>query len=76
MKFCYNGLWKALIDNNMKKKDLIEQIGISPTTILKMSKGEAVSLTILGKICEVLVTDVGDLISIDKEIAKGENNHG
>ena len=72
MKFSYNGLWKILIDKNMKKKDLVEQIGISPTTISKMTKGEAVSLTILGKICELLGTDIGDLVSIDKEITKGE----
>ena len=72
MKFSYNGLWKTLIDKNMKKKDLVEQIGISPTTISKMTKGEAISLTILGKICELLVTDIGDLVSIDKEITKGE----
>lgn len=72
MKFSYNGLWKTLIDKNMKKKDLVEQIGISPTTISKMTKGEAISLTILGKICELLDTDIGDLVSIDKEITKGE----
>jgi len=40
MKFNYNGLWKILIDKNMKKKDLIKSIGISPTTISKMTKGE------------------------------------
>ena len=28
MKFNYNGLWKLLIDNNMKKKDLIDETGI------------------------------------------------
>ena len=72
MKFSYNGLWKTLIDKNMKKKDLVEQIGISPTTISKMTKGEAISLTILGKICELLGTDICDLVSIDKEITKGE----
>ena len=67
MKFNYNGLWKLLIDKNMKKKDLIERTGISPTTISKMVKGEAVSLSILGKICNELSADIGDLICIDKE---------
>lgn len=66
MKFNYNGLWKALIDNNMKKKDLVEKTGISPTTISKMVRGDAVSLTVIGKICEELDTDIGDLISIEK----------
>lgn len=51
----------------MKKKDLIDRTGVSPTTILKMVKGESVSLTIIGKICEELGTDIGDLICIDKD---------
>lgn len=67
MKFNYNGLWKALIDKNMKKKDLIDKTGISPTTISKMVRGDAVSLTIIGKICKELGTDIGDLICIDKD---------
>ena len=67
MKFNYNGLWKLLIDNKMKKKDLIGKTGISPTTVSKMVKGEAVSLSILGKICDELDADIGDLICIDKE---------
>lgn len=67
MKFNYNGLWKALIDNNMKKKDLVEKTGISPTTISKMVRGDAVSLTVIGKICEEIDTDIGDLISIEKK---------
>lgn len=66
MKFNYNGLWKILIDKNMKKKDLIDRTGVSPTTISKMVKGEAVSLTIIGKICKELGTDIGDLICIEK----------
>ena len=66
MKFNYNGLWKVLIDKNMKKKDLIDRTGTSPTTISKMVRGEAVSLSVIWKICEELGTDVGDLICIDK----------
>ena len=68
MKFNYSGLWKALIDNNMKKKDLVEKTGISPTTISKMVRGDAVSLSVIGKICEELDADVGDLICIEKDI--------
>jgi conserved domain protein len=67
MKFNYNGLWKLLIDKNMKK-DLIDETGISPTTISKMVRGDAVSLSVVGKICEELDADVGDLICIEKDI--------
>lgn len=72
MKFSYNGLWKVLIDKNMKKKDLIDKTGISPTTISKMVRGDAVSLTIIGKICVELGTDIGDLICIDKDFKEGK----
>ncbi|WP_337892575.1 helix-turn-helix transcriptional regulator [Mesomycoplasma ovipneumoniae] len=65
MKFNYNGLRKVLIHKNMKKKDLMDKTGISPTTISKMVRGDAMSLTIIEKICEELRTDIGDLICID-----------
>lgn len=63
MSVSYNGLWKLLIDHNMKKIDLIERVGISSSTLAKMSKGEVVSLSILEKICEELDCDFGDLVS-------------
>lgn len=50
MKFNSNGLWKALIDKGMKKKDLIDKKCISSTTISKMSKGEDVLLTTTSEI--------------------------
>ena len=65
-----NGLWKLLIDNNMKKMDLVERVGISSSTLAKMSKGEIVSLTVLEKICDELNCDFGDLISYDRKGAK------
>jgi len=51
VKISYNGLWKLLIDNGMQKKDLIDKIGVSSTTIAKMGKGEKVSLDVLERIC-------------------------
>ena len=72
MKFNYNGLWKTLIDKNMKKKDLIDKTGVSPTTISKMVRGDAVSITIIGKICEELGTEIGDLICIEKIVKEDE----
>ena len=67
MAVSYNGLWKLLIDKNMKKMDLEnENIGISSSTLAKMSRGETVSMSILEKICMELDCDFGDIISIDK----------
>ena len=62
MAFSYNGLWKLLIDKDMNKMELMKQVGISSGTVAKMTKGEAVSMSILEKICEKLDCDFGDLV--------------
>ena len=66
MAVSYNGLWKLLIDKNQKKTDLIREVGISSSTLAKMSKGEEVSLGILSKICDKYDCDYGDLINYEK----------
>ena len=65
MAVSYNGLWKLLIDKNM---DLVENesIGISSSTLAKMSRGETVSMSVLEKICMELDCDFGDLIHFEK----------
>ncbi len=71
MKISYNGLWKILIDKNMQKKDLIDKIGISSTTIAKMGKGEKVSLDVIERICSYFDCDIGDIICFDRN---GQND--
>ena len=63
MVVSYNGLWKLLIDKNMKKMDLVQKVEISTSTLAKMGKGEPVSLEVLGKICDKLDCDFGDIIN-------------
>lgn len=69
MAVSYNGLWKILIDKNMKKMDLVENdnIGISSSTLAKMSRGELISMAVLEKICIALNCDFGDVISIVRD---------
>ena len=78
MAISYNGLWKTLIDNGMKKGDLKRRTGISRGTIAKMTNGEAVTLTVLEKICNEFNCDIGDLVEIDtfKEKKVGEEKDG
>lgn len=66
MKVSYNGLWKLLIDHEMKKMDLVEELGISTSTLTKMSRGEPVSMQILTKICDKRNCDFDDLVSYQK----------
>lgn len=66
MSISYNGLWKQLIDRNLQKKDLIQKLNISSSTVAKMGKGEPVSLTVLEKICNYLECDIGEVMNFYK----------
>lgn len=67
MAISYNKLWKLLIDNHMRKKDLKEVAEISAGTMAKLGKNETVSLDVLIKICKILQCDIGDIIEIVDE---------
>ena len=67
MAVSYNGLWKLLIDKNLKKGELQEKIGISSSTMAKMAKGECVSMNVLERICKDLECDFGDIISYERD---------
>ena len=73
MSVSYNVLWKLFIDKNMKKIDLTNNLGISSSTVAKMTKGEKVSMNILEKICDELDCDFGDLIHYEKNKDGGKD---
>ena len=62
-----NGLWKLLIDKDMKKKDLQVSAGISWASVTKLSKGETVSMDVLIKVCKALDCNIGDIVDIIPE---------
>lgn len=64
MKVTYKKLFKLMIDNNMKKKDLQEKTGISASSIAKLSRDEYVSMDILVKICSVFGVQISDIVEI------------
>lgn len=64
MAISYNKLWKLLIDNHMKKKDLKEKAELSTATMAKLGKNESVSLDVLVRICVVLNCEIGDVVEI------------
>jgi len=67
MAFTYNKLWKLLIDKNMNKVALRDAIGITPSTLSKLSKNQKVSMDVLGKICKELHCNVGDIVDYIEE---------
>lgn len=51
MAFTYKPLWRLLLENDLKKTEIKEQLGLSSATIAKMGKDEYVSMEVLDKIC-------------------------
>lgn len=72
MSVSYKKLSKMLIDKEMKKKQLCEFTGISPSTISKMAKDEAAFTEIVVWICDKLNCTFDDIVEIvsDGEISK------
>lgn len=50
-----------------QKKDLIDAVGVSSSTIAKMGKGENVSLDVLERLCAYFDCNIGDVVSFEKE---------
>ena len=66
MAISYKKLWKLLIDNDLKKKDLQRISGVSAASITKLAKNENVNTEIIEKVCLALHCDVGDIMEITK----------
>ena len=62
MAISYNRMWKLLVDKKMSKADLRKVADIAPNTMTKLRRDEPVNLAILGRICDVLKCDYGDLM--------------
>ena len=59
--FSYKPLLKLLIDKNMTKTQLREQLGISMATLAKISKNEYISMKVLDDICSLLNCKIEDI---------------
>lgn len=63
MAVSYNKLWKLLVDKKMSKADLRKAANVAPNTMTKLRRDEPVTLSILGKICDVIGCDYGDIMT-------------
>lgn len=62
MPFSYKPLWKLLIDEELTKKRVMEQTGISKSTMVKMVHGEQVSMDILDRLCNYLECRIEEIV--------------
>lgn len=64
MIISYKKLWKLLIDRDLKKKDLREMAGISPSTVAKLGRNENINTEVIIKICKALKCDICGIMEI------------
>ena len=64
MAVSYLKLWKLLLDKGMKKTDLLGTADISTTTLAKLSKNQSVSMEVMGRICQALSCDIGEVMEM------------
>lgn len=64
MTYCYDNLWKILIDHKMTRTQMRQQTGISTNMLAKLGKNEPVSMKTLAKICSLLECGLDDIVQI------------
>lgn len=67
MAISYNKLWKLLIDKKMTQAELRKAADIAPNTMTKLRRDEPVNLAILGRACQALNCDIGDVMEFVPE---------
>ncbi|MDP8527368.1 helix-turn-helix domain-containing protein [Bacillus subtilis] len=62
----------TLIKRDKTRSDLKKDLGISPSTLAKMSRGEVVALTVILKICEYLDCPIQEVVEFIEDKSKSE----
>lgn len=70
----YNRLWKLLVDKKMSKADLRKKAEIAPNTMTRIKKNQEVTMAVLGRICDVLDCDYGDIVEYTRKNTEVANN--
>lgn len=65
MTVSYNGLWKLLRENGLRKQNLVDDVGVSPVTVSRMGKGKMVNSNVIDRICEYLKCQPRDIVEIE-----------
>lgn len=62
MSLTYKKLFHLLLDRNIKKGELQEKAGITASIMARLAKDETVKSDTLGKICDALECQPGDIM--------------
>ena len=66
MTISYKKLWIMLAEREMSKAELRRLAGLSPATLTKLRRNQAVSMEVLMKIAEVMDCNIGDMMDFVK----------
>ena len=58
----YDKLFAYMFKHNISKSELAERAGISRNTIIKMTKGELVHMSVIVAICETYGLSLSDVV--------------
>lgn len=70
MEINYDKLFAFMFKNNISKSELAERAGISRNTIIKMTTGEPVHLSVILAICDAYNLPLSDVIQENKKEKK------
>ena len=62
MEISYDKLFAYLYKNHISKSELADKAGISRNTIIKMTKGEPVHLSVIMSICDAYELSLADVV--------------
>lgn len=72
MAVSYKKLFKLMIDQDVKKKELHEKTGLSYSTLLKLENGQNVQVSVLERICKTMNCTFDDIAEIVPETHAGK----
>jgi DNA-binding Xre family transcriptional regulator len=70
MGITYKPLFHLMVEQGLKKKDLIKKVGLTSTIVAKFAKNEYVSGETLTKLCAYLGCQPGDIMEYVPEEGK------
>ena len=67
MAISYEKLWKKVKRKRMKKQDFQNTLGMSSSTVAKLTNNKPVTMEVLERICKELNCNIGDIVEFVKE---------
>ncbi len=67
MAISYEKLWKKVKRKKMKKQDFQNALGMSSSTVAKLTNNKPVTLEVLERICREFNCNIGDIVEFVRE---------